>query len=58
MVVVGQESIDFVVVQHVSGVPDDDCQEVVLENGEGGNGLTVLVDFGGKLSVSYARARL
>ena len=58
MVVVGQEEIDFVVVQHVSGLQEEDCQEVVLESGEGGDGLTVLVDFGGKVSGGSARARL
>lgn len=58
MVVVGQEAIDFIVVQHVSGVPDEDCQEVVLESGESGDGLTVLVDSGEKVSAGSARARL
>jgi hypothetical protein len=58
MVVVGQKAVDFVVVQHVSGVPEEDCQEVILESGESGEGLTVLVDFGGNVVVGCARARL
>lgn len=30
MVVLGQRRVDFVVTQFVNGVPDDDCQEVLL----------------------------
>ena len=58
MVVVGRETVDFVVVQHVSGVPDEDCQEVLLERAKGGEGLTVLVDLDGRSKASFLRARL
>jgi ureidoglycolate lyase len=37
MAVVGQRRVDFVVTQFVNGVPDDDCQEVLL--GENAVGL-------------------
>jgi ureidoglycolate lyase len=30
MVVVGQRRVDFVVTQFANGIPDDDCQEVLL----------------------------
>ena len=30
MIVLGRERIDFMVVQHVSGVAEEDCQEVSL----------------------------
>jgi len=30
MVVVGRQRVDFVVTQFVNGVPQDDCQEVLL----------------------------
>lgn len=42
MVVVGHKAVDFVVIQHVSGVPDEDCQEVVLESM--GEGLSVALE--------------
>ncbi|SLM38381.1 ureidoglycolate hydrolase [Lasallia pustulata] len=32
MVVLGEKRVDFVVTQFVNGVPDDDCQEVLVEN--------------------------
>lgn len=35
MAVVGEERMDFVVVQFVNGVAEEDCQEVLLEK-EGG----------------------
>lgn len=41
MVVLGRRRIDFVVVQHVNGVDDEDCQEAAF--GEG-----VVVDLGEK----------
>lgn len=41
MVVLGQRRVDFVVVQHVNGVDDEDCQEAAF--GEG-----IVVDLGGK----------
>lgn len=41
MVVLGPRRVDFVVVQHVNGVDDEDCQEAAF--GEG-----VVVDLGGK----------
>lgn len=41
MVVLGRRRIDYVVVQHVNGVDDEDCQEVAF--GEG-----VVVDLGEK----------
>ena len=40
MVVIGKTRVDFVVVQSINGVPEDDCQEVELE----GEGLAVAVD--------------
>ena len=42
MVVVGRDAVEFAVVQHVNGVSDDDCQEVVLTNDA--EGLSVAVD--------------
>lgn len=41
MVVLGRRRVDFVVVQHVNGVDDEDCQEAAFEQG-------VVVDLGGK----------
>ncbi|KAJ6104996.1 hypothetical protein N7486_003685 [Penicillium sp. IBT 16267x] len=41
MVVLGRRRVDFVVVQHVNGVDDEDCQEAAF--GEG-----IVVDLGGK----------
>ncbi|KAL8945526.1 MAG: hypothetical protein Q9222_007930 [Ikaeria aurantiellina] len=35
MVVIGRERIDFVVVQYMNGVADDDCQEVDVEQSVG-----------------------
>jgi len=42
MVVVGSEAVEFAVVQHVNGVPDEDCQEVILTNDA--EGLSVPVE--------------
>lgn len=33
MVVLGSKHVDFVVIQWTNGVPDEDCQEVILEKG-------------------------
>ncbi|KAL9094860.1 MAG: hypothetical protein Q9165_002809 [Trypethelium subeluteriae] len=42
MAVVGKEEVGFVVVQNMSGVAEEDCQEVVLEGrGEGKEGVVV-----------------
>lgn len=53
MVVVGQKAVDFVVVQHVSGVPDEDCQEVLLRSD--GEGLCAAVELP---SSSWSKARI
>ncbi|MCJ1230693.1 Ureidoglycolate lyase [Toensbergia leucococca] len=42
MIVIGKHHIDFVVVQHVNGVPEDDCQEVELI-GVRDNGVKIAV---------------
>lgn len=52
MVVLGKRRVDFVVVQFVNGVEEEDCQEVMLGRGEGGGG--VVVDLGRK--GQYGRA--
>lgn len=45
MVVLGRESIDFVVVQYMNGVSNEDVQEVELEAGNaGGDGIVVCVE--------------
>lgn len=44
MVVLGDTSIDFVVVQYANGVGDEDCQEVLPRNEAGGEGLSVVVE--------------
>lgn len=41
MVVLGRRRVDFIVVQHVNGVDDEDCQEAAF-------GVGVVVDLGGK----------
>jgi len=41
MVVLGDEAVDFVVVQYANGVPIEDCQEIVIEAHGGGEGLAV-----------------
>lgn len=41
MVVLGDEAVDFVVVQYANGVPIEDCQEIVIEAHVGGEGLAV-----------------
>ncbi|KIW02834.1 uncharacterized protein PV09_05891 [Verruconis gallopava] len=43
MVVLGEEPVDFVVVQFANGVGDEDCQEVLLQS-EGGKGVEVVVE--------------
>lgn len=43
MVVIGEEPIDFVVVQYANGVGDDDCQEVVIQS-KNGEGVSVVVE--------------
>lgn len=51
MVVLGQEAVDFVVVQYANGVALDDCQEVELTSRNGEEGLRVVLeegDFGGR----------
>jgi ureidoglycolate lyase len=44
MVVLGERPIDFVVVQYANGVGDEDCQEVLLQSKDGGEGLSVVVE--------------
>lgn len=44
MVVIGEKRLDFVVVQSMNGVPNDECQEVVIQ----GEGLAVAVNFANK----------
>ena len=44
MVVVGKKRVDFVVVQHVNGVGEDDCQEVKVEGD-----VRVVLDEGGSV---------
>jgi ureidoglycolate lyase len=44
MVVLGRESIDFVVVQYVNGVGLEDCQEVELDPGTQGPGIAVCIN--------------
>ncbi|KAI4127983.1 MAG: hypothetical protein LQ338_002950 [Usnochroma carphineum] len=46
MVVIGDERIDFVVVQFANGVADEDCEEVVLEEEWGSEGEGLSVDVG------------
>lgn len=46
MVVLSQDkkkAVDFVVVQYANGVDLEDCQEVVLEGGNGSGGISVMV---------------
>ena len=45
MVVLGEQAVDFVVVQYANGVPLEDCQEIELES-TGGEGLGVVVEDG------------
>ena len=35
MAVLGAKRVDFVVTQFVSGIPDEDCQEVLVGEGVG-----------------------
>ena len=42
MIVVGEEDVDFVVVQFANGVAEEDCQEVELR-GEGEEGVVVVL---------------
>ncbi|KAF2758282.1 ureidoglycolate hydrolase-like protein [Pseudovirgaria hyperparasitica] len=45
MVVLGDKSVDFVVVQYANGIANEDCQEVVLERVKGASeGAVVEVD--------------
>ena len=47
MVVLGKERVDFVVTQFVSGVPDEDCQEVLVPGGvQVDLGVGAVVDMG------------
>ena len=46
MVVVGEERVDFVVSQWMSGREGEDCQEVELGVGDDGKGIEVVVDGG------------
>ncbi|GAB7357001.1 hypothetical protein MBLNU459_g7832t1 [Dothideomycetes sp. NU459] len=58
MVVLGEKSIDFVVVQYANGVGLEDCQEIEIKPASGSDNLNVLVGeglFGPKLE---SRARL
>ncbi|KAI9851306.1 MAG: Ureidoglycolate lyase [Thelocarpon superellum] len=43
MIVLGSKPIDFVVLQHVNGVAQEDCQEVEITSDETGEGLSVVV---------------
>lgn len=45
MVVLGEKSVDFVVVQYANGVGIEDCQEVVLK-AEDGKGTSVMIQSG------------
>ncbi|KAL8792259.1 MAG: hypothetical protein Q9195_005138 [Heterodermia aff. obscurata] len=51
MVVVGRKRIDFVVIQSVNGVSEDDCQEVEIEQ----EGLSVSVPLNGRSSTGAAK---
>ena len=51
MVVVGEKRVDFVVVQSVNGVSEDDCQEVEVEQ----EGVGVSVAVNERLSTSSAK---
>ena len=48
MVVIGDERMDFVVVQFANGVAEEDCQEVELKIGDEGRGLSVDLGDGGR----------
>lgn len=65
MIVIGDRAIDFVVVQFANEVGNEDCQEVVLQAGEGAReGVVVVVDEDGagkvqvKAGVGAVRAKL
>ena len=45
MAVLGKQRIDFVVAQFVSGIPDEDCQEIQI-----GEKIAVRIDAGGMVS--------
>ncbi|KAK4549095.1 hypothetical protein LTR36_007551 [Oleoguttula mirabilis] len=57
MVVLGEKAIDFIVVQYANGVAMEDCQEIEIYAGNGGEGLRVAVDDVGEQQTS-ARAKL
>lgn len=57
MVVIGDEAIDFVVLQYANGVADEDCQEVLLESREG-KGIEVILEEGRQQGLGLVRARL
>lgn len=40
MIVLGDHRVDFLVTQFANGVPNDDCQEVLMGSGPDGNVLT------------------
>ena len=57
MVVLGEQAVDFVVVQYANGVPLEDCQEVELESADG-EGWGVVVEDGLLASGGGVRAKL
>ena len=56
MVVVGESEIPFMVVQHMNGISDEDCQEITLV-AKGQDGVTVVVDRQ-STDQSHVRAKL
>jgi len=61
MVVLGARTVDFVVVQFVNGVSEDDCQEVEVRGTRGGEGVAVelqLVELAEKAAELGGKARL
>ena len=44
MVVIGQERVDFVVVQFANGISEEDCQEIYLNSEEGEEGVCMVID--------------
>lgn len=56
MAVIGDERIDFVVVQFANGVAEEDCQEVALEVGGNREGMSVMV--GDPVDGSSGKSRL
>lgn len=47
MVVLGENEIDFVVVQFANGIANEDCQEVEIEGQNAGEGIAVVVEEAG-----------